>query len=144
MAKTCGCSETSLRLERHVRSIGTRGITEGVPLIFWLASLLHHGISPLTALLCVCSFGPRKSFQYLTPRLRITPRDLLGTSLSHPATIHFICSPTRAAVIMSQVAEDEGWSPISIYEPIPVRMVPVSCDHHRTVPPTGQSESHST
>jgi hypothetical protein len=74
--------------------------------------------------LCVCPFGPRKSFQYLTPRLRITPRDLLGTCLSHPATIHFICSPSRAAVIMSQVAEVEAWSPISVYEPIPVCMTP--------------------
>lgn len=65
-------------------------------------------------------FWPRKSFQYLTPRVRITPRDFLGTSLSHPATLHFVCSPKRAAVIMAQVANVEGWSPISVYEPIPV------------------------
>jgi len=62
-----------------------------------------------------------QSFQYLTPRIRITPGDLTDTPLSHPTTLHFICSPTRAAVIMSQVAQVEGWSPLSIYEPIPVR-----------------------
>lgn len=61
------------------------------------------------------------SFQYLTPRIRITPRDLTDTPLFRSTALHFICSPTRAAVIMSQVAEVEGWSPISIYEPIPVR-----------------------
>jgi hypothetical protein len=62
-----------------------------------------------------------KRFQYLTPRVQITPHDLTGTPLFRPATLHFICSPTRAAVIMSHVAEVEGWSPLSIYEPIPVR-----------------------
>jgi hypothetical protein len=62
-----------------------------------------------------------QSFQYLTPRVQITPHDLTGTPLFRPATLHFICSPTRAVVIMSQVAEAEGWMPLSIYEPIPVR-----------------------
>jgi hypothetical protein len=64
---------------------------------------------------------PSQRFQYLTPRVRITPRDLTGTPLFRPATFHFICSPTRAAVIMSEVAEVEGWAPLTIYEPIPVR-----------------------
>jgi len=68
-------------------------------------------------------FAPGKSFQYLTPKWRIAPRDLLDTSLFRSATLHFICSPTRAAVIMSQVAEVEDWSPISVYEPIPDRCV---------------------
>ena len=82
------------------------------------------------------ALSPRKSFQYLTPRLRITPRDLLNTSLFRPAILHFICSPARAAVIMSEVVEVEGWSPISVYEPIPVCMAsPIV--HHRTVPPMG-------
>lgn len=63
---------------------------------------------------------PPSSFQYLTPRIRITPCDLTDTPLSRPTTLHFICSPARAAVIMSQVAQDESWSPLSIYEPIPV------------------------
>jgi len=68
--------------------------------------------------------GDDRGFQYLTPRLRITPRDILNTSLFCPVTLHFICSPTRAAIIMTQVAEVEDWSPISVYEPIPDRCVP--------------------
>ena len=58
--------------------------------------------------------------QYLTPRVRITPRDLDGTKLSRPRAVHFICSPLRAAVIMSQVREIEDWDPVTIYEPVPV------------------------
>ena len=77
------------------------------------------------------------SFQYLTPRIRITPRDLTDTPLFRPTALHFICSPSRAAVIMSQVAEVEGWSPVSIYEPIPVRTVPVRpIIITTTIPPT--------
>jgi hypothetical protein len=73
-------------------------------------------LTPRTHLIaCISS-----SFQYLTPRIRITPCDLTDTPLSRPTTLHFICSPTRAAVITSQVAQVEGWSPLSIYEPIPV------------------------
>jgi hypothetical protein len=64
---------------------------------------------------------PSSSFQYLTPRIQITPCDLTDTPLFRPTTLHFICSPTRAAVIMSQVAQVESWSPVTIYEPIPVR-----------------------
>lgn len=104
-----------------------QGDHRGCATYFLACFLLHHGISSLTA---SCTLGLRKSFQYLTPRLRITPRDLLGTSLSHPATIHFICSPKRAAVIMSQVAEVKGWYPISIYEPIPVGMAPHRASSH--------------
>ncbi|TCD71346.1 hypothetical protein EIP91_011117 [Steccherinum ochraceum] len=62
-------------------------------------------------------------FQYLNPRLRITPRDLADTKLERPDALHFICSPTRAKVIMSEVA-DADWSPITIYEPIPDRCIP--------------------
>ncbi|KAI9510441.1 Ribokinase-like protein [Russula earlei] len=68
--------------------------------------------------------GDHRDFQYLTPRRRITPCDLTGTPLFRPTTLHFICSPARAAVIMSQVSQVEGWSPVSIYEPIPYRCVP--------------------
>lgn len=61
------------------------------------------------------------SFQYLTPRLRITPRDLSNTKLEKPNIIHFICSPSRASAIISDVKDVDGWHPITIYEPIPVR-----------------------
>ncbi|KAH9978057.1 Ribokinase-like protein [Lactifluus volemus] len=79
--------------------------------------------------------GDQRGFQYLTPRVRITPRDLTGTPLFRPATLHFICSPTRAAVIMSEVAEVEGWTPLTIYEPIPVRCIPEELPALRDVLP---------
>jgi len=47
-----------------------------------------------------------------------------GTTFYRPKTLHFICSPTRALAIVSEVKEVEGWSPITIYEPIPDRCVP--------------------
>lgn len=61
------------------------------------------------------------SFDYLTSRLRITPDDLKNTKLARPDVIHFICSPSRAAVILSEIKQDEGWRPTTVYEPIPVR-----------------------
>ncbi|KAI0699403.1 Ribokinase-like protein [Cytidiella melzeri] len=68
--------------------------------------------------------GEFRGFQYLTPRVRITPKDLANTPYERPATLHFICSPARAATILSEVRAVEGWSPITIYEPIPDRCVP--------------------
>ncbi|KAI0269250.1 hypothetical protein BC834DRAFT_865496 [Gloeopeniophorella convolvens] len=79
--------------------------------------------------------GDHRDFQYLTPRIRITPRDLAGTALACPAVLHFICSPTRAAVITAQVAEVDGWSPISVYEPIPDRCIPEELPALRDVLP---------
>ncbi|KAK7061558.1 Ribokinase-like protein [Favolaschia claudopus] len=68
--------------------------------------------------------GDHRSFDYITPRIRITPRDLEGTPLQKPTTLHFICSPTRASAIMSEVEQVSEWRPIVIYEPIPDRCVP--------------------
>ncbi|KAJ7179329.1 Ribokinase-like protein [Mycena filopes] len=68
--------------------------------------------------------GDHRSFDYITPRIRITPKDLLATRLENSATLHFICSPSRASVIMSQVRDTPGWTPTVIYEPIPDRCVP--------------------
>ncbi|KAJ6629207.1 Ribokinase-like protein [Mycena sp. CBHHK59/15] len=68
--------------------------------------------------------GDHRSFNYLTPRIRITPHDLEGTRLARSNTLHFICSPSRASVIMSEVQQIDGWSPTTIYEPIPDRCVP--------------------
>jgi len=68
--------------------------------------------------------GERREFKYLTPRIRLTPQDLNGTEFARPKSLHFICSPTRALAIVSEVKEIEGWSPITIYEPIPGRCVP--------------------
>ncbi|KII95784.1 hypothetical protein PLICRDRAFT_693926 [Plicaturopsis crispa FD-325 SS-3] len=67
--------------------------------------------------------GDHRSFEYLTPRVRITPRDLVGTRLEQPETLHFICSPSRAGDIMAEV-HDLRWSPTTIYEPIPDRCIP--------------------
>lgn len=68
--------------------------------------------------------GDYRGFEYLTPRIRITPRDLTGTRIERPEILHFICSPERAAVIMSEVREVPGWHPTTVYEPIPDRCVP--------------------
>ncbi|KAF5393902.1 hypothetical protein D9757_000213 [Collybiopsis confluens] len=68
--------------------------------------------------------GDQRGFQYLTPRIRITPRDLVKTPLERPRSLHFICSPARASVILSEVPEIHGWNPFVIYEPIPDRCIP--------------------
>ncbi|KAI0334711.1 Ribokinase-like protein [Cubamyces sp. BRFM 1775] len=68
--------------------------------------------------------GEFRDFDYLTPRIRITPRDLAGTKLARPRIIHFICSPSRALAIMSEVKQDPDWRPTTVYEPIPDRCVP--------------------
>ncbi|KAF8164977.1 Ribokinase-like protein [Crassisporium funariophilum] len=66
--------------------------------------------------------GEHRGFKYITPRIRLTPKDLEGTKLAKPKILHFICSPSRASAIMSEVTG--GWEPITIYEPIPDRCVP--------------------
>jgi len=68
--------------------------------------------------------GDHRSFDYLTPRIRITSRDLTKTELAETSTLHFICSPSRAASILSEVREIDGWHPTTIYEPIPDRCIP--------------------
>ncbi|KZT32126.1 Ribokinase-like protein [Sistotremastrum suecicum HHB10207 ss-3] len=45
-------------------------------------------------------------------------------SLARPDTIHFICSPSRAADILAEADNIQGWTPTTIYEPIPDRCVP--------------------
>ncbi|KAJ7068095.1 Ribokinase-like protein [Mycena amicta] len=68
--------------------------------------------------------GDHRNFEYLTPRIRISPRDLQGTRLERSTMLHFICSPTRASAIMKEVRQVEDWMPTVIYEPIPDRCVP--------------------
>jgi len=68
--------------------------------------------------------GEHRSFKYITPRIRITPRDLTNTKLAEPTALHFICSPSRAASILSEVQQVDGWLPTIIYEPIPYSCVP--------------------
>ncbi|KAJ3485052.1 hypothetical protein NLI96_g5240 [Meripilus lineatus] len=68
--------------------------------------------------------GEERGFEYLTPRIRLTPKDLQNTKLDRPSLIHFICSPTRAGAIISEVDAIQGWKPITVYEPIPDRCIP--------------------
>ncbi|GLB33586.1 putative pfkB family carbohydrate kinase [Lyophyllum shimeji] len=68
--------------------------------------------------------GDHRNFQYITPRIRITPKDLASTRIPRPRMLHFICSPTRASTIMSEVRAVQDWYPTTIYEPIPDRCVP--------------------
>ncbi|KAF8204950.1 Ribokinase-like protein [Pholiota molesta] len=66
--------------------------------------------------------GEFRGFEYTTPRIRITPNDFKGTPLAKAKILHFICSPDRALAIMSEV--EDGWKPLTVYEPIPDRCVP--------------------
>ncbi|KAG8830343.1 hypothetical protein FRC17_005029 [Serendipita sp. 399] len=66
--------------------------------------------------------GEHRGFEYLTPRLRITPKDY--TDEQRGRYLHFICSPKRAKEIMSQVGGIPEWDPVTIFEPIPDRCVP--------------------
>lgn len=68
--------------------------------------------------------GQFRGFEYITPRIRLTPRDLERTRLTRPASVHFICSPTRALQIVSEIQEVEEWNPTTIFEPIPDRCIP--------------------
>ncbi|PPQ77752.1 hypothetical protein CVT25_011187 [Psilocybe cyanescens] len=68
--------------------------------------------------------GEFRGFEYRTPRLRLTPKDFVGTELERPKILHFICSPSRASSIMSEAGLQAGWDPITVYEPIPDRCVP--------------------
>jgi len=68
--------------------------------------------------------GDHRNFEYTTPRIRIAPHDLLHTRLERCVTLHFVCSPWRAAGILKEIEEVQGWHPVTIYEPIPDRCIP--------------------
>ncbi|KIJ56538.1 hypothetical protein M422DRAFT_22703 [Sphaerobolus stellatus SS14] len=69
--------------------------------------------------------GEHRGFEYLTHRIRITPKDLewSTSNFCKPSHLHFICSPSRAAEILGEVGEIDQWNPVTIYEPIPDRCV---------------------
>lgn len=56
-------------------------------------------------------------FEYLTGRIRLTPRDLPV----RPQYLHFVCSSKRAQEIVDEIDAVDGWEPVTIFEPIPVR-----------------------
>jgi len=68
--------------------------------------------------------GDCRGFEYLTPRLRVSPNDLKSTALHSPAYLHFICSPQRASEALKEVDTVSSWSPFIICEPLPDRCVP--------------------
>jgi hypothetical protein len=109
MAHRCGCIGTNPTTLLLVRSTLTGVITEGT-ISSWLRSIY----------LVVYWGNLDFSFEYITPKIRITIRDLKDTRLARPTTLHFICSPSRAATVLSEIKDIDGWFPITIYEPIPV------------------------
>lgn len=76
---------------------------------------------------------PLLGFQYLNPRRRLEPIDLPPTLLD-AHFLHFVCSPSRALIIHSQLAP-LAFSPALVYEPIPDSCVPASLDALREVLP---------
>lgn len=111
MAAKCGCSETSPITVQHGLIILIKENIEGM-----LSICLHCHLRS------VIHCGSR--FEYITPRIRLTPKDLEGTKLDKPKVLHFVCSPSRAASILSEV--EDAWKPITIFEPMPVRPSPNS------------------
>lgn len=65
------------------------------------------------------------SFAYLTPKLRLDPKDLLSDKFPYfPIFIHCICSPERANEIVKEIDNRENhWfkkkRPKIVWEPIP-------------------------
>lgn len=63
-----------------------------------------------------------QSFQYLTPRARISPVQLPDTPFGAkaPSYVHFVCSPLRAAEIVSELDALDFVQCGKIWEPMPV------------------------
>lgn len=60
--------------------------------------------------------GDHRDFCYLNERVRLEPVQY-PPSLRQAEWLHFVCSPTRAIAIQSQLGEKTGWIPKLIYEP---------------------------
>jgi hypothetical protein len=77
-------------------------------------------------------------FKYLTHRARLEPFDL-PPPLRTSQYLHFVCSPTRALVIHSQLLPPlnttASWRPSLVYEPIPDRCIPEELPSLRQVLP---------
>ena len=106
MGRKCGFSETNLITGQHGLTILIKENIEGTSSIAFTRRL---------PVLFIC----KSRFEYLTPRIRLTQKDLEGTKLEKPKILHFICSPSRALLTLSEVKE----KPITIFEPIPVRFI---------------------
>ncbi|BGP25005.1 pfkB family carbohydrate kinase [Rhodotorula toruloides] len=82
--------------------------------------------------------GEHRDFKYLTPRKRLEPKDL-PSPLRTSRVLHFVCSPTRAVSIQSQLQPPlnptPDWAPQLIYEPIPDRCIPEEMPSLRQILP---------
>ncbi|GAA6000030.1 hypothetical protein JCM10207_006020 [Rhodosporidiobolus poonsookiae] len=82
--------------------------------------------------------GEHRDFEYLTPRTRLEPKDL-PAPLRTSSYLHFVCSPTRALVIHSQLQPPLNatptWRPKLVYEPIPDRCTPEELPSLREILP---------
>jgi hypothetical protein len=76
-----------------------------------------HTDRPTTRSLNTYRAGHR-TFEYLTPRIQVTPRDFESTRFARPLTLHMICAPSRAADIIAEIASVPGWEPLIVYEPV--------------------------
>lgn len=80
--------------------------------------------------------GETRGFQYLSPRKKISPRDLHQAGLPPPGYLHFVVAPTRALEIIEEL-DRLGWSDSVklIYEPIPFMCIPSEMESLRKVLP---------
>ncbi|SGY93697.1 BQ5605_C037g11604 [Microbotryum silenes-dioicae] len=73
--------------------------------------------------------GEHRDFKYLTPRIRLDP-SVLPPRLRSAHSLHFVCSPSRALEIISQLEPTPTYPvrPLTFYEPIPDRCIPEELD----------------
>ena len=92
------------------------------------ASMWHYRSRPDGTTRAVNIYrGEHRGFDYLSPKIRLEPSDLLQCSPSVPpqlpAWIHLICSPERALETVAQIyailEQDGDRFPKLVYEPIP-------------------------
>ncbi|SCV72015.1 BQ2448_4709 [Microbotryum intermedium] len=78
--------------------------------------------------------GEHRDFKYLTPRIRLDP-SILSPRLRSTRSLHFVCSPTRALEIVSQLTPTSTYPtrPMTFYEPIPDRCIPEELDSLKQV-----------
>jgi len=83
----------------------------------------EHRSSVFLFLSCngLCLTFKHCSFEYKSSLPQLSPKDLRGTSFAKPSALHFVCSAARALAIRAEIKQEQGWNPVTIYEPIDVR-----------------------
>jgi hypothetical protein len=102
---TCGSIVTTLT--GRLPSLGTYVVPESIRLC-----------RPSTSRCSCSSIIVITRFEYLTPRIQLTPRDFVNTKLARARALHLICASSRAASIVAEVHGVPGWTPEIIYEPV--------------------------